>query len=223
MAEPAAEGQIGDGDALDAEVVPIRKDTSCEHPLDEPDDDMGEAVPVHDGPGIALPAVHGERRKIIPAHYRTWKSARTHVGKRALDIAHPAAFHAVRLFWYLLLAGWWAGVGLVQLAKRQLSWWWQPEHQVLASVAVVAGSGKEYRQQVNHTRKVRGERGLVLLGELIVVVGVLVSMLIYSPWWGWAALAAVAVPSLARYGRPAHLPIIAPPMTTPRVRLISAT
>ena len=35
-------------------------------------------------------------------------------------------------------------------------------------------------------------------------------------------LAAVLLPSLARYGRPAHRPIFTPSMTTPRIRVISA-
>jgi len=186
----------------DAEVIPFRKDSSYEHPLDEPDDDLADAVPVQEGAGIALPLVRGERRLIIPKHYRTWKSARTHVGKRAADAGHHVAFHGVRVFWYLLLGTWWAAVGVVKLARKQLKWWWQPEHSTLASVAVVAGVGKKYRQ-VNHTRKIRGERGLVLAGEVVVVLGLIVSMLVYSPWWGWGVLAAVAIPPFAHFGRPA--------------------
>jgi S-DNA-T family DNA segregation ATPase FtsK/SpoIIIE len=220
MAELPLDGQ-GDGE-LEADVIPIRKDTSYEHRLDEPDDDLDQAVPVHDGPGIALPLVRGERRLIVPKHWRTWKSARTHAGKRLADAGHHTAFHGVRAFWYLMLGTWWASVGLVKLARRQITWWWQPEHSTLASVAVLAGVGKEYRNQVNHTRKVRGERGLILLGEVILVIGLIVSMLVYSPWWGWGVLAAVVIPPFAHYGRPSHLPIISPSMTTPRVRLISA-
>ena len=222
MAEQPFSGQEPDPDQPDAEVIPFRKDSSYEHPLDEPDDDLAEPVPVHEGPGIALPLVRGERRLIIPKHYRTWKAARSHVGKRAADAGHHTAFHGIRALWYLLLGTWWASVGVVKLAKRQITWWWQPEHAVLASVAVLAAAGKEYRNQVNHTRKVRGERGLILLGEVLLVIGLIVSMLIYSPWWGWGVLAAVAIPPFAHYGRPSHLPIITPSMTTPRVRLISA-
>lgn len=106
MAEQPLDGLAGDDGEPDAQVVPFKRDTSYEHPLDEPDDDSAE--PVHEGAGIALPAIRGERRAIIPAHYRTWNAARAHLGKRAADIAHPAGFHGVRLFWYLLLGTWWA-------------------------------------------------------------------------------------------------------------------
>ena len=139
-------------------------------------------MPVHDSAGIALPAIRGERRKIIPEHYRTWKAARTHLGKRALDIAHPAAFHGVRVHWYLLVSTWWAVAGLVKLARTQGAWWWQPQHNVIASLAIADGNGGEYRKHDNHTRKVRGERGLVLLGELLAILAVLVPMLAWSPW-----------------------------------------
>ncbi len=212
----------GHREDADAEVLAAPRDTSYEHPLPEPDDDTAEAVPVHDSAGIALPAIRGQRRAIIPEHYRTWKAARTHLGRRALDIGHPAAFHGVRLPWYLLAGTWWAVVGLVKLARKQGVWWWQPQHNVIASLAIADGNGGEYRKHDNHTRKVRGERGLVLLGELLAIIGVIVPMLAWSPWWGWAVLAAVLLPPLARYGRPAHRPIITPSMTTPRVRVISA-
>lgn len=43
-----------------------------------------------------------------------------------------------------------------------------------------------------------------------------------GPWWWWIPLAAVALPVLARAGRPEHMPIITPSMTTPRHRLINA-
>jgi len=221
MAEIPAEDQTGPGGEPDAEVISFKRDTSYEHPLDEPDDDAADAVPVTEGAGIPMPLVRGERRDIIPRHLRTWKSARTHLGKRALDIGHPAASHGVRVPWYLALGTWWA-VGLVKLAGTQGAWWWQPRHNVIASLAIADGNGAEYRKHDNHTRKIRGERGLVLLGELLAIAAVIVPMLAWSPWWGWAILAVVLLPTLARYGRPVHRPIFTPSMTTPRVRVISA-
>lgn len=203
-------------------VTPAPRDTSYEHPLAEPDDDITEVVAVHDGAGVRLPAVRGDRRAIVPQHYRTWKAARSHLGKRAADLGHPAAFHGARLFWYLLLGACWAVVGLVKLARKQAAWWWQPQQAVIASLAIADGNGPEYRKHDNHTRKIRAERGLVLLGELLVLLAVLACMLAWSPWQGWAVAAAAAGPALARYGRPAHRPIFTPSMTTPRIRLISA-
>ena len=43
----------------------------------------------------------------------------------------------------------------------------------------------------------------------------------FAPWWGWALLAAVLLPLLARAGRPADKRIIRPASTTPRFRVIN--
>ena len=69
MAEWPQEGQ-GDGKQPDAEIIPIKRDTSYEHQLD---DDASDPVPVHEGDGIAIPQLGGERRDIVPEHLRTWK------------------------------------------------------------------------------------------------------------------------------------------------------
>lgn len=116
----------------------------------------------------------------------------------------------------------WAVVGVARIAERQRRWWWMPEHGILVSLAIHANNPKEYRALTSHVRKIRGERGIVIGGEAFGLLLLIVLMLTYSPWWGWAVLAAVAVPLLARAGRPAHMPIITPSMTTPRRRVISA-
>ena len=53
----------------------------------------------------------------------------------------------------------------------------------------------------------RTARGLILLGCAVVVVAALV-ILASAPPWAWILLAVVAVPLLARTGRPAHKPIV---------------
>lgn len=217
MAEQPLDGQP-DGEP-DAEVIPFRRDTSYEHPLD--DDDDTEAVPVHEGRGVELPRLGGERRAIIPPQYRSWKAARRHLAGRAADAGQPAAFHGLRLPWYLIQAAGWSAVGLAKIAERQRRWWWQPEHAVLVSMAVLENNSREYRNLVNHVRKVRGERGTVIGLEALAVLFAAVTMLDYAPWWSWTVLSAALLPFLARAGRPAHRPIITPSMTTPRIRVIS--
>jgi DNA segregation ATPase FtsK/SpoIIIE, S-DNA-T family len=206
------------GDEPDADVIPFKRDTSYEHALDDDDTD---AVPVHQGRGIELPRIGGERRKIIPAQYRTWKAARKHLGGRSADAGHHVAFHGIRSLWYLLQGTWWAVVGLFKIADRQRRWWWLPEHGVLVSMAVLDNNSKEYRALTSHVRKIRGQRGTVIGLEAAVILLFTVVMLDYSPWWGWAVLGVALLPPLARTGRPAHLPIITPSMTTPRIRVIS--
>ena len=210
---------LGDGDQPDAEVIPFKRDTSYEHPLD--DDDDTEVVAVHEPGGIPLPRLGGERRPIIPAHLRTWSGARKHVGKRSADAGHHVVFHGIRTPWYLLQGIWWAVIGLFRIAGRQRRWWWMPEHAILASLAVAANNPKEYRTLITHVRKVRAQRGLVLGLEALGILLALGLMLAFAPWWGWALFGLAVMPPLARAGRPEHLPIITPSMTTPRIRVIS--
>jgi len=212
-------GAPGDDGEPDAEVIPFKRDTSYEHPLD--DDDEAEAVPVHGPGGIPLPRLGGERRPVVPEHLRTWSGARRHIGKRSADAGHHVVFHGIRAPWYLLQGTWWAVVAVFKIAGRQRRWWWQPEHAVLASMAVAANNPKEYRTLITHVRKVRAQRGLVLGLEAAAILLAAGLMLAFAPWWGWALAGLGLLPPLARAGRPAHLPIITPSMTTPRVRVIS--
>ena len=217
MAEPTAEGHA-DAEP-DAEVIPLNRNASYEHPLD--DDDDAETVPVHEGAGFSLPRISGEKRPIVPAHLRTRQAARKYLGGRAADAGHHATFRAVRSPRYLALSIWWAIVAVFVIAERQRRWWWQPEHSILMSMAVLENNSKEYRALVTHVRKVRGERGIVIALEAIGITLALALMLTYSPWWGWIPAGLAAMVPLARAGRPAHLPIITPSMTTPRIRVIS--
>ena len=171
---------------------------------------------------VALPPLGGQRRPVIPPHLRTRKGIRRHAAAQAANIGHPLAFHAVRAPWYLAQSAAWAVVGIARIAERQRRWWWMPEHGILVSLAIHANNPKEYRALVSHVRKVRGERGLVIGGEALAVLLLTVAMLTWSPWWGWALLAArggaAAGPRRAARDRP----IIAPATTTPRFRVINA-
>jgi hypothetical protein len=53
----------------------------------------------------------GERKPVIPAHWRTWAAPREHVRLAAARHAHAAAYHGVRPPAYLVLTAcgrWWA-------------------------------------------------------------------------------------------------------------------
>jgi hypothetical protein len=203
-------------DPASALVVP--RDTSFEHQLDET---APKPVPVHDGDGIEIPRLGGERRDIIPAHLRTLKGIWSTVCKYADAARFHSLFHLLRSPMYLVLGVLWSVVGVGRLANRQRKWWWVSEQSFLRSKAVVDGNSPEWRKLHTDVRKVRSWRGAVLAAELfaMLLAGVLIAAL--CPWWAWVIVAATAMPPLAHAGRPAHLPIITSAVTTPLVRKIS--
>jgi hypothetical protein len=196
----------------------VPRDTSFEHALDE---DAPDAVPVHDGDGIAIPHLGGERRDIIPVHLRTLKGILGTCGKYLDAARFHTVFHLLRLPLYLILGVIWAVAGVARIGAAQLRWWWVTEQAPLRSLAVVGGQPAEWRSLHNTGRKTRSWRGSVIGGEVaaIVLAGVLIASL--CPWWAWLAVAAAVMPPLAHAGRPEFRPIISPAVTTPLVRKIS--
>jgi hypothetical protein len=217
MAEQPLAGQSGsEPDPPELHLVP--RDTSFEHALDET---APEPEPVHDGGGIEIPHLGGERLPVVPEHLRTLAGIRS-TAYKYLDAARfHALFHALRSPKYLLMSVVWAIAGTGKLAKAQVTWWWVTENTLLRSMLVVAGNATEWKSQHNHVRKTRSWRGSVLGGELAAVVTALALIAVLCPWWAWLIAAAIAVPPLAHYGRPGHIPIIQSAVTTPLVRKIS--
>ncbi len=216
MAEPTPEGQ----EPQDAEILPFKvpRDTSFEHPLDET---AGKPVPVHDGDGIAIPSLGGERRKIIPAHLRTRKGIKSTAGKYLGAAGFHVSFHALRTPMYLVLGVVWAVAGLGKIARAQLRWWWVTEQAPLRSKTIVDGNTGEWRKLHSDAVRRRSFRGFVLLGELVAVLVALVLIAAFAPWQAWLIVAAVAMPPLAHHGHPAHLPIVQSAVTTPLIRRIN--
>jgi len=196
----------------------VPRDTSFEHPLDEA---AAEPVPVHDGDGIAIPRLGGERRDIIPAHLRTWKGICSTIGKYLDAARFHALFHLLRSPAYLALGVVWAVVGVVRTGNRQRGWWWVDEQSYLRSKQVVDGNSPEWRKLHSEVRKVRSWRGAVLGAELAAILIAFLLIAAVCPWWAWLIVAAVAMPPLARAGRPEHRPILRSAVTTPLVRKIS--
>jgi DNA segregation ATPase FtsK/SpoIIIE, S-DNA-T family len=86
---------------------------------------------------------------------------------------------------------------------------------------VVDGNSPEWRKLHSDVRKVRSWRGAVLGAELAAILIVFLVIAAACPWWAWLIVAAVAMPPLARAGRPEHRPILRSAVTTPLVRKIS--
>jgi DNA segregation ATPase FtsK/SpoIIIE, S-DNA-T family len=197
-------------------VVP--RDTSFEHMLDET---APKPEPVHDGDGMEIPRLGGERLPIVPEHLRTLRGIWAAAYKYIDAARFHAAFHALRSPKYLGWSVWWAVVGIARLAWAQCRWWWVVEQSNLRSKAVADGNSPEWRSLHTHVIKRRSFRGLCLGAELFAVVLVLVLVAALAPWWAWAVVAAVVVPPFAHYGRPDMRPIVQSAVTTPLVRKIS--
>ena len=204
-----------------AELVPFTgaADTHYEIALD---DGQAAAEVVHPPGGFGLPAEPGQLRPVVPEHLRTLQGVEKAIFSTCARQAHRGAFHGIRAPGYLLKAAGWAVVGLVLTAARVIRWWWLAEQTRLRSLAVISGDSREWRNLHKDARNSRRDRGLVLLAAAFAAVLALALMWEFAPWWGWALLAAVLLPLLARAGRPADKRIIRPASTTPRFRVINA-
>lgn len=200
------------------DLHPVPRDTSFEHALDET---APKPERVHDGDGIAIPGLGGERRPIVPGHLRTWQGIRTTIGKYLDAARFHTLFHLLRTPLYLVMGVFWACAGTVKIARMQLTWWWVSEQSSLRSKAVVDGNSPEWRSLHGLARKTRSWRGAVLGAEAFAIVTAFVLIAVLAPWQAWLAAAAVAMPPLAHRGRPAHRPIVQSAVTTPLVRKIN--
>jgi hypothetical protein len=196
----------------------VPRDTSFEHALDEtaPKPEL-----VHDGDGIAIPSLGGERRPIVPEHLQTMEGIRGTAGKYADAARFHTLFHLLRAVPYLVMGVYWAVVGAVKLAKKQLGWWWVAEQSYLRSKAVAEGNSPEWRALHSAGRKTRSWRGMVVGAEAFALLLTFVLIAALAPWWAWLIVAAVAMPPLAHYGRPDHRPIVTSAVTAPLVRKVS--
>ena len=141
------------------EILTVPRDTSFEHPLDET---APKPEPVHDGDGIEIPRLGGERLPIVPEHLRTlagiWAAA-----YKYLDAAwFHSAFHAAALAQVPRLVGrggpwsaWSASPGSSSRGGGS------PSSGNLRSKAVVDGNSPEWRALHSHVIKRRSWRGAV--------------------------------------------------------------
>jgi hypothetical protein len=172
--------------------------------------DAGTDTRVTESPGPVytdLSDGRAQRKPVIPAHWRTWEAAREHVKLAAARHGHAAAYHGIRAPGYIFLTAWWALVGVGRTAGMLVSWWHVPDLTRLERQAAADGLLSDHLRIHKAGKDTRTARGLILAGCAVVVVAALVT-LSQAPAWAWLLLGAVAVPLLARAGRPAHKPIV---------------
>ncbi len=192
-----------------AEVVPIRPGEIVPAPGD-PGIDLGEAAPTRDPIAIGYTRTDAGRRPVIPDHWRGRDNIKRTLARIGEHHWYKARYHGLRSPAYLAKAVTWAAWGVCLLVWAHLQWWWVSESHHLRSLAVASGDSKEWRNLHNTGRETRRTRGIMLAVEAAALATAGVAMAKYAPWWGWAALALVALPVLARIGRPEDKPIITP-------------
>jgi DNA segregation ATPase FtsK/SpoIIIE, S-DNA-T family len=209
-------------DHLPAVPDPAPRELSYELELDDPPELGSERVPVDLDYHDMVAGNRGVRQPVIPAHLKTAAGVRAaaahHVGRQW----HRTRYHGLRSPKYLLAALGWAVVGLFRVIGCQLRWWWVLEQHELRSAAVAAGNSKEWVKLHSEAKETRKVRGIVLGLEAAAIVAAAVGLVRLQLWWAWAITAAVVVPLLARFGRPAGRRIISPAVVTPRFRNLSA-
>jgi S-DNA-T family DNA segregation ATPase FtsK/SpoIIIE len=162
-----------------------------------------------------------EVRPVIPAGLRRGNMRNTVRFYLARSL-RVAGYHTVRSPWYLLLAAFWAFVGVFRLAGRQLAWWWVSEQSPLRWEATKKLDTMIWMKLHKDVRQIRKTRGLWLLAELAGIAVTVVVLVNVAPRWVAAAVVVIAVPLLAHIGRPATKPIVHPAIVTPRFRKLTA-
>jgi hypothetical protein len=180
-----------------------------------------EPAPAPAAPVDPLP-VREDRLPVIPQQLRGAANIKATVARVGGRHWHIARYHGLRFPAYLLTGAGWAVVGVLRLTGRQLAWWHLLEQHHLRSEAAAAGDSREWMKLHKEAKETRRVRGLILAGEAAALALAAVAMWRYSPWWGWALLACVLLPLLARAGRPADRRIISSAVVTPRFRRLNA-
>ena len=160
--------------------------------------------------GIALPSRAGERRPVIPEHLRTWAGVRGTAARHGALLAHRGAYPrrsarpatCSRRPGGRCTACWSSSSG-----RRR--WWWLRR----ADPAAVAGRHRRRQPRVAEPAQGRQEHPPGPRPDPVAAAFWPSSLAPrrwwkFAPWWGWAILAAVALPLLARAGRPADKRII---------------
>jgi DNA segregation ATPase FtsK/SpoIIIE, S-DNA-T family len=190
-------------------------DTSFEIDLDDPEL-TAKPVPVDQ----AVDEV--QVRPIIPAHLRTVAGVKSSVGRHLRHAGRVGGYYAARSPLYVLLAAFWAVVGVFKLAGRQGRWWWQPDAVHLESEAANANDPLTWSKVRKEAQTRRAFRGWVLGGELVAIAAGAVAMWLLAPRWLVVLLVLVGVPVLARLGRPSGKPIIGSATVKPRFRRLNS-
>lgn len=221
----ATAGKDGLNSADPASASDRGSDTHVDVALDEEATAGGMPVdpaPADAGSTGADPAGKAAARQpVVPAQWSNWANIVATL-QRAIGVtAYRTAFHAVRLPWYGIQAGFWSLVGVFVVARTQLRWFWVAEASPLREQAVERGDGDTWHKLHREAVTTRAYRGRVLAVEVLLGAAVVLAALWWAPWWLLTPAVAVLVVMLAKKGRPADRPIISAAVVTPRFRRVN--
>ncbi len=150
----------------------------------------------------------GGRKPVLP----DWLQSREHMKHHARRVGghawHSARYHGLRSPGYLAVTTFWALVGVIMVIFRWLQWWLLPVPPEVWADSIADGHKAWHRSHAVHmqTTKIRS-----IISAVVLAVILIAARLIWPPpWWAWALLAIVAVPVLARHGRPDGKRIVGP-------------
>lgn len=149
-----------------------------------------------------------ERRPIVPASLRSKAGRHSMLTLLVAMATHGLLWELSRSPKYLGKVALYGPWGLLKLLGRQIRWWWHPQMTSLLNEAVAKGdlhAGPSIDRQLSEKRKARF---WVLLAEVVaLIVSALLLWYLAPPWVPWMVIA-IALPILARFGRPAGTPIL---------------
>ena len=217
---PATQDQLGDvPDGNNSNLISASEDVARDiHYETDLDEAPAPGVPVY----VDLTRTREDRLPVLPASLRGLDNIKATVVRVGGRQWHSARFHGLRLPVYLLAAAAWALVGVLRIIGRLIRWWHLTEQHGLRSEAAAAGDSREWIKLHKEGKETRRVRGIILALLAAAVAIAVATMVAYATWWEWALLAAVALPLLARAGRPADRRIIGQAVVTPRFRKLSA-
>jgi S-DNA-T family DNA segregation ATPase FtsK/SpoIIIE len=172
--------------------------------------------------GTILAAKTANLVPIIPAWLRSRDQRTAFARQFAGLVLYLVLLHSTRSPKYGIKLAIFAPWGALVVLGRLLRWAWHPTLTALEQTAARKGDldhGGHLARQAGEHRKVR----FTTLGVgLVGASGLIAAAQVFAPpWWPWAALA-VAVPILARIGRPADKPIIDRTVDGPRFTRLTA-
>ncbi|MER7500669.1 cell division protein FtsK [Nonomuraea pusilla] len=197
---------------FDRETIAI-EGTVLGPPVDPPDDDLPYRS------GRVRP-----RAPIIPATLRSWRSTRTVLVWAAKDAGYVVGYHAVRAPKYAAKAALYAPVGFFRATGKLLHWATAEEgNWALRQYAADRNDPETWlKLDRQRQRQSRWRWSVVAALAVTVLIGLLLFLLADIPAWGRFLAVAMAVPLLARAGRPTDKPITDRVSEGPRYRKLTA-
>ncbi len=157
------------------------------------------------------------RKPVIPGHLREGdglagvaRGIRRHLHHKSIEHGHAGAYHAVRSPRYITLTIAWAVVGVFRVLGRILAWWHATDLYQLEHQAAADGLLTDHLRIHKQGRETRTARGIMLAACAVLAAAAVLAMVTFAPTWAWILLGLMAVPVLARHGRPAGKPIVQP-------------